>query len=888
MRFLLLLIFLIVHGCLRAQNASNRIDELISNANYEGALQEVESQLANASVSQLQILQNKKAQVQILLGRLGEAETTLKQIVSADAFDQAITLSTTGYWQLNKSRFDLAVETLQLAWVRFQTAQKQSTPQAADCLSSLSQVYRIQGRQNQALEFETMALQIRQQQFGDNSEQVAASYNELGLIYTLSDSDLDKALEMYEKAQVLYRKIHGENHPKLAIAAINIGINYQRLKLYGDAINNFETAQKIWAGIYPNGHPNQAIVLRNLATTYGLLNNEKAALSYFQQSLNIYKRSYGEKHPDIAGTYNELGRFQVNNRRYEEALQSYQQALRANTISFAPADVKSNPKTGGNFYNETVGLFSLHLKAKAFEERHYGQTLKLEDLKLALSGLYACDSLIDDIRQHSSDEADKLAFGALASEVYEDGVRVAHTISELTLGSREFLHRAFYFAEKSKSAVLQESIVDAQAKAFAGIPTDLLENERQLKASIALLSQKISQKPIEAEERKLREALFTTNTQYQRFIKELEKSYPNYFNLKYNKNEVTVTALQQVLKPRSGLVSYFIADRGKRIYQFVITKTKFRVKSMALPPDFDRYLRGFRNSLLHSSMSTYKKATGELQRALLPKVSRRVNQLVIIPSGPLATVPFEALPRKRVASRDFDQIDYLIKSVGVSYDFSANLFLQKSRVNTRKQEPSVFLCAPVTFDPDQNLSALPASEKEVTDIANLFPQHAKAVKFADANEAVVKSKDLLQYSYLHFATHGVVDEENPAASRIFLNNSASEDGNLFAGEIYSLSLNANLAVLSACQTGLGKISKGEGVIGLSRALIYAGAKNIVVSFWAVADESTAQLMTKFYQEVAARPSQDFNQSLQSAKIKMIEQKEFAKPFYWAPFVLIGN
>jgi CHAT domain-containing protein len=95
-------------------------------------------------------------------------------------------------------------------------------------------------------------------------------------------------------------------------------------------------------------------------------------------------------------------------------------------------------------------------------------------------------------------------------------------------------------------------------------------------------------------------------------------------------------------------------------------------------------------------------------------------------------------------------------------------------------------------------------------------------------------------------------------------------------------------VLSACQTGLGKVSKGEGVIGLSRALIYAGAKNIIVSFWTVADESTAELMTNFYRELASNPNQDFKKALQKAKLKMIAEGKFANPYYWAPFVLIGD
>ncbi|MFM8742805.1 MAG: tetratricopeptide repeat protein, partial [Cytophagales bacterium] len=625
MRSILFLIFFLVQRCVLAQN-TGRIDQMMNDANYVEALQQVDRQLLEANGTQLLVLQNKKVQLQILLGKLDAAEATINQIVATDVFGEAITLSNLGYLQLNKSRFDLAVETLQLAWEKFQTAQKQSTAEAADCLSRLSQVYRTQGRQNQALEFETMALQTRQKLFGDNSEEVAASYNELGLIHTLSDNDLDKALEMYEKAQALYQKIHGENHPKLAIAAINIGINYQRLKLYDDAINNFEVAQKIWSNIYPNGHPNQAIVLRNLATTYGLLNNERAALSYFQQSLDIYKKAYGEKHPDIAGTYNELGRLLVNNRKYDEALQAYQEALRANAISISAVDVKINPPVKDNFYSETVGLFSLHLKAKAFEERHYGKTLKLEDLKRALNCLYACDSLIDNIRQHSSDEADKLSLGALANDVYEDGVRVSYIISELTLGSKEFLQRSFYFAEKSKSAVLQESIADVRAKSFAGIPTELLAQEKEFKSAIVQLTQKLSQKPTDTEEKRLREDLFVANARYQQFVKELEKNFPSYFNLKYTKNEVTISALQQSLKSNAALVSYFIDDHGQRIYQFVVTKTKFKVLNLTLPSGFDRYLKGFKNSLFHSSISTYKKATRELQHVLLPKIPKGVSE----------------------------------------------------------------------------------------------------------------------------------------------------------------------------------------------------------------------------------------------------------------------
>jgi CHAT domain-containing protein len=141
---------------------------------------------------------------------------------------------------------------------------------------------------------------------------------------------------------------------------------------------------------------------------------------------------------------------------------------------------------------------------------------------------------------------------------------------------------------------------------------------------------------------------------------------------------------------------------------------------------------------------------------------------------------------------------------------------------------------------------------------------------------------------LHFATHGVVDEKNPELSRIQLNAGVeSEDGVLYAGEIYNLELNANLVTLSACQTGLGKISKGEGVIGLSRALVFAGARNCMVSFWKVADESTAQLMKNYYSILLNSPGHNYSATLQRAKLDLISEDRYASPFYWAPFILIG-
>ena len=217
--------------------------------------------------------------------------------------------------------------------------------------------------------------------------------------------------------------------------------------------------------------------------------------------------------------------------------------------------------------------------------------------------------------------------------------------------------------------------------------------------------------------------------------------------------------------------------------------------------------------------------------------------------------------------------------------------MQKSNSTSRNSAaPSILLCAPVEFDIKTNLNRLPGTETEVNDIAQLFTSRnlkSETLIKTHADEDQIKSPSIKDYNYLHFATHGVVDEQNPELSRIYLSESENEDGNLYSGEIYNLELNADLVALSACETGLGKISKGEGVIGLSRALVYAGARNIIVSFWNVADASTSFLMTDFYTQLLSDDNRNFAEALRASKLKIVNEKTYAAPYYWAPFVILG-
>lgn len=816
-------------------------------------------------------------------GKFTEAEAELKKIKA----DEALIKSHYGLLYMMQTRYDLALENLQAAIDLFEKNNNASGLEAAEALVHLGNVYRSTGKSAQAEEQLTQAMMIRQEKLPPNHELIAAVYNDLGLVYT--DFNRDKSIEYYEKALETYRKLHGEDDPKIAIGNTNLGYVYYKEELYGDAINYYETALKIWEKVYLKPHANKALVLMNLGQTYSAMGDQKAALGYYEKSLNMYEAALGKKHPDVAYVQNLLGNEKIAQKKFDEGLIHYQRALIANIPGFDNSDVLITPPIK-EFYNGIQLLYSLMYKARGLEKKYFGKTLKDADLRLGLVTLQACDSLIDLLRQSATNESDKISLGVISNDVYGDGVRIAYTLSDVSLRDRKkYRELSFYFAEKSKSAVLQEAISETNAKSFANIPNELLEEEKNLKASIALIAQKLAQKPEAEEEKYLRETIFSLNRAYQDFTKRLENQYPEYFNLKYNSAAPSIAQLQKVLSEKTALISYFIDESNSRLYTFVISKGRFLIETKAVPAAYDKYITGLRNSIFFQEISTYKTSALKLYELLIPsKIPVAVDDLVIVPTGRMGVIPFEALLSKESKSTDFKTLPYLLHDFNIRYEFSAGLALQKQHES--KALSSALFCAPVTFPEKDALPALPGTESEVNTIASLFSQkniRSSVYLNNHATEATIKSGSLKDYSLVHFATHGVVDENSPELSRIYLQTETdAEDGKLFAGEIYNLELNADLVALSACQTGLGKISKGEGVIGLSRALVYAGAQNIIVSFWSVADESTAQLMTDFYKHLLENPSVNYSRDLRKAKLTLL-QGNYSSPYYWGPFILIG-
>ena len=809
-------------------------------------------------------------------GEIESAIEAIKTITTADAACNNVI----GEVYLQKGRNDLARDFFEKA---LQGSKNNSEDKAA-ALNNLGLVFWNTGNFHEAKEYILQALSIRKKIYGDTHEKIAASYNDLGLV----SADGDAALENYEKALAIYEKLYaGKEHRKIAQAKTNIGIVYRQMEFYGDAQNNFNDALKIWQALHPEGHPNEGFILTNIGRTYQLLGDFDAAHVNYGKALAIYKKHYGEKHPEVANTYNLIGNVYNIKGEFEEAIDKYHQALVSNSLYFTDENIETNPSVD-QYFNANTLLNSLYYKAQALEDLHLNYSLKFKDLKHSLSALQSADTLIDNLRQISTNEADKLALGEIASKVYENGVRLCHYMAEVSVKKDPLYELSFYFAEKSKAAVLLEAISDASAKSFANIPDEKLQEEHELQSEIAYYQQKLAQKPDEEAEKRYRQQLFELKQGYSLFVQSLEKEYPQYFNLKYNVHIPTVGEVQKALDDKTSLISYFIADRNQRLYVYQITKDKFRVDNVPQTENFNRYISGLRNSIYFKDDDVYHLTASELFDILFPSTpGKNIKSLVLIPSGRLGTIPFEALLTKPAKSGvDYSSNSYLAKAYAISYQYAAALYIQNQNRPASEGKSNALLCAPVTF---RDLSDLPATSNEVHKLQDIFAGKSinpDILLEADASEELVRSKDLSSYKYLHFATHGIVNENNPALSKIFLKETRNHDGSLYSGEIYNLQLEADLVTLSACETGLGKISKGEGIIGLSRALLYAGANNVVVSLWNVADASTSDLMTSFYTYLSGT---NFSDALQNAKLDMINSSwEYSQPYYWAPFVLIGE
>ena len=347
--------------------------------------------------------------------------------------------------------------------------------------------------------------------------------------------------------------------------------------------------------------------------------------------------------------------------------------------------------------------------------------------------------------------------------------------------------------------------------------------------------------------------------------------------------------MQKLIPVKAAVVEYFY--HGETLYAWVITRDSYRIiqkpiaetelvslvktyRSLVARPDRVRGLSLVGTpKFINADQKTFANTNHRLQQVLVDDVMPQIlsEKIDIVPHGILHYLPFQAL---------FNKGRYLIERYQIGYTPSASVLRY---VLDERKSRAKHLFARGNPDLGALQMDLPHAEKEVHDIRRWF-SGAKVVTRQDATEAAFK-KHAGDFDILYIASHGEFNPEAPLLSCLRLGAGGDEDGRLETQEIFDLDLDAYLVSLSACNTALGKMTKGDELMGLTRAFIYAGTPSILGTFWSVNDESTQVIMGHFY---ANLKTMDKFQSMQKAQLAMIRDQRFHHPYFWAGFQMIGD
>lgn len=324
---------------------------------------------------------------------------------------------------------------------------------------------------------------------------------------------------------------------------------------------------------------------------------------------------------------------------------------------------------------------------------------------------------------------------------------------------------------------------------------------------------------------------------------------------------------------------------------------------------FSNTIQVFLESLRNRNFDTYTTSAYTLYKQFLkpamedekyiPKSSRH---LIIIPDGVMGYIPFETLIQTPPsAGQGYKDLDYLLKDRLISYHYSASLLsFQIPKYNQASQKSFIGFApdygnennSPLALNAQarevtSKLASLDHTKNEVNTIANLMKGDVRTGQ--DASEYNFK-KLSGNYTILHLAAHSFVEDEEPLLSKLFFDASKDtvDDGLLHTYELYNMQLNADLACLSACNTGIGKLYQAEGIMSLGRGFAYAGVPNLLISLWSVPDRSTKDLMTNFY--TSLQGTKDYAEALRMAKLQYLQENDniTAAPYYWSGFIFIGH
>ncbi|WP_299678419.1 CHAT domain-containing protein [uncultured Dokdonia sp.] len=822
----------------------------------------------------------------------------LKNIRESNFDDFSIVSNRYASWLYNRKRVSKSLETLNLSIKHHK----------GDTISLYEKHFKLgvylynTGHVQESLQvYETIIKSSNE----DINSVIANAYIEIGRIYR-KKGDLQTAIRHYQVAETILLKL---NEPdkllRCYIGFYNTYKDFDVNKVKEQMLKCLLKADSI-TNVYPVSYTRNYSIKRALGSYYGnyAIKDTIQGLLYLNKALELATKRKDSTR--IAQIYANLGLlFDISNNKkalyYNElALKFSKQqkkkaiiyenlglnnALLGNTnIAINQLHTALELLTGSNFkiitkeqqstiLNENYNDSNLWIMLGNLSEAYllaYEKNKHREYLKESIKYALITDDLIDIYHKNSQEEASKLIWRKKVTEVYSRALRACFLYNDTEIGLQ--------FMEKNKALLLYEENISRKEKQNLNLSDFLIQKELQIKKEIKELDQNENIKII-----KLRNTL----THLEDSIKSI---YPNYVKTLKPYQPLSNEYIQNSLKSDQVLIEYHInIDTGFGIYPnqnkgYIIFITKnnshiFEMKNIdSLRKQIQQLSKSnshpFRN---HDELTIYNTLSNEIFKQLFPKEIRsqlKNKELIIIPDDFLTRIPFESL----VISKGNNDSQYLIHQNQINYKYSYTFHEEnKNIVNTIPRKQNMVALAPVNFD-NQNLLSLKNSSIEIDNISAYFDatlyRNDKATKNTFSNS-------LGKYDIIHLATHANANDSITPWI-------AFSDEKINLDELSLYQNDASLVVLSACNTGTGKIVKGEGTMSLARGFFYGGAQTTVSSLWRVDDKSTTDIMTNFYKNISEGKSKSL--ALHDAKLNYLKNHKGSEvsPYYWSSFILIGD
>ncbi|MCP4882198.1 MAG: CHAT domain-containing protein [Flavobacteriales bacterium] len=771
---------------------------------------------------------------------------------------------------------------------------------------------------------------------------LAVSTYNLALVYD-DLGQTDKAMEFYEQAE---KYLIESKHSKNFLSDVYVGIAL--IHFYSGDISKAELyAEKAMENgliSYGEYNPNMTFVYTTYANILEADKKYDESISLLEKNLKIRRSTYGEFHRWTCETYYDLANAYVLVKNYDKAEMHYKKALEigkkinsrqylANARNFlaqlyidrgihldeSERLLQASLATNLNIYGDKSDLVAenyLHL-AKVYKRKEEGShfheyiqksldaaNYNQNDLNSVIGPFQVLDalmlvsewyneiyekeksieylidryelidqkmSLIKHTQNNFSSDRSRINFANKYREVFEKDLGLCWLLYHKTL-EQKYLQKAFELSETNRNTTLLTGLQGIEYRSYGDIPKDKLELENSTKKALEkvkmdIFFEKTASEPDKEYYRSLLDDRILLSNKLDSIYKDFYKNYPKFKIIESANESTRIEDVQAQLNEETQLIAYFLGEQS--LFSFNITKDTVSLLRADISDKLIKSTNDFKNHL--SKREDINELSYDLYMYLLgQQLNREKKNLIIVADNVLNYIPFEILRSSNGS--------LLIENYNVSYNGSVRIYLELKKDFFNYETPNNWVgFAPKYF----NDATLSSSIEEVNEIAKL----TDGVKFIEgaANKENFRLHNK-EFSIIHLAMHAKIDNENPLYNRLLF-----DDEELTASEIYTSTSKANLAVLSACNTGFGKIEKGEGVMSMARAFHYSGIPSVLMSLWKVPDQETKIIMTDFYRYLKKGKSK--SESLRMAKLSYLDRNDhntLDHPYYWSGFVINGN